>query len=188
MGKTYKTKIINLLAGPGAGKSSIAAGLIHELKKRHITCDAPYEFPKVLAWDNNQEAIKDQLYVLANQHRGIAKSYGKVEYIVVDSPILLSLVYKDYYSKEEKEYPSCLYGKEFDEMIFKMFDYYENINIFLVRSSESLHNEGERYQDLEQSKGIDEKTLDILETAKIPYTKVNVDEDPIQTILKLIIK
>ncbi len=53
------TKIINLFAGPGAGKSSVAAGLTYQLKKRHIGCDCPYEFPKMLAWDNNGEAIKD---------------------------------------------------------------------------------------------------------------------------------
>jgi 2-phosphoglycerate kinase len=85
------SKIINLFGGPGIGKSSIAAGLTYKLKKKHISCDAPYEFPKVLAWDKNKEAIGDQLYVVANQHRGIAKSYGKVKYIIVDSPILLSL-------------------------------------------------------------------------------------------------
>jgi 2-phosphoglycerate kinase len=43
------SKIINLFGGPGIGKSSIAAGLTYKLKKKHISCDAPYEFPKVLA-------------------------------------------------------------------------------------------------------------------------------------------
>ena len=42
------SKIINLFGGPGIGKSSIAAGLTYKLKKKHISCDAPYEFPKVL--------------------------------------------------------------------------------------------------------------------------------------------
>ena len=31
-----KTKIINLFAGPGAGKSTVASGLFHEMKKRYI--------------------------------------------------------------------------------------------------------------------------------------------------------
>jgi broad-specificity NMP kinase len=72
------SKIINLFGGPGIGKSSIASGITYKLKKKHITCDNPYEFPKLLAWDENHSAIRDQLYVLANQHRGIVKSYGKV--------------------------------------------------------------------------------------------------------------
>ena len=66
------SKLINLFGGPGIGKSSIASGITYKLKKKHINCDMPYEFPKALAWDNNQSAIQDQLYVLANQHRGNA--------------------------------------------------------------------------------------------------------------------
>lgn len=182
------SKIINLFSGPGAGKSSIAAGLIHELKKKHISCDAPYEFPKILAWDNNGEAIKDQLYVIANQHRGIAKSYNKVDYIVVDSPILLSLVYKNYYIKDETDYPSCLYGFEFDHMILSIHRYYDNLNILLIRSNESVHNEKERYQDLTQSIDIDNKIRIMLDKNYVPYIEVNVDGDPIQQILKLIKK
>ena len=112
------SKIINLFGGPGIGKSSIAAGITYKLKKKHISCNNPYEFPKALAWDQNTEAIRDQLYVLANQHRGIAQSYGKVDYIVVDSPILFSLIYKNWY---DSGYPSNFYGDSFDQMIL---DYY----------------------------------------------------------------
>jgi len=79
------SKLINLFGGPGIGKSSIAAGITYKLKKKHISCNNPYEFPKRLAWDKNIPAISDQLYVFANQHRGIAECYGKVDYIVIDS-------------------------------------------------------------------------------------------------------
>ena len=117
------TKIVNLFGGPGIGKSAIAAGLTYELKKNHITCDAPYEFPKMLAWDENHSAIRDQLYVLANQHRGIVKSYGKVDYIILDSPILLSLVYRLVY--KGTTYPSTLYGESFDKLVLDIFNKYE---------------------------------------------------------------
>ena len=106
------TKIINLFGGPGIGKSSIASGLTYRLKKKHITCDNPYEFPKLLAWDENHSAIRDQLYVLANQHRGIVKSYGKVDYIILDSPILLSLTYRNYYKSDEYRSEERRVGKE----------------------------------------------------------------------------
>ena len=78
------SKLINLFGGPGIGKSSISAGITYKLKKKHISCNNPYEFPKTLAWDKNYPAIQDQLYVFANQHRGIAQSYGKVDYIIID--------------------------------------------------------------------------------------------------------
>ena len=73
------SKLINLFGGPGIGKSSIANGITYKLKKQHISCNNPYEFPKRLAWDKNISQIQDQLYVFANQHRGIADCYGKVD-------------------------------------------------------------------------------------------------------------
>ena len=129
------SKIINLFGGPGIGKSSIANGLTYKLKKKHISCDNPYEFPKLLAWDDNHSAIRDQLYVLANQHRGIVKSYGKVDFIILDSPILLSLTYRNYY--KSNEYPATLYGESFDKLVLDTFNQYDNI-MFINKSKELL--------------------------------------------------
>ena len=177
------SKIINLFGGPGIGKSSIASGLTYKLKKKHITCDNPYEFPKVLAWDENHSAIKDQLYVLANQHRGIVKSFGKVDYIILDSPILLSLVYRSVY--KGTEYPATLYGESFDKMVLDIHNQYDTLNIVLKRT-EGGFNEKERYQSLEESKELDfaiEKTL--IEN-KIPYQSVDVDTNTVKNILKIL--
>jgi len=177
------SKIINLFGGPGIGKSSIASGLTYKLKKKHITCDNPYEFPKILAWDENHSAIKDQLYVLANQHRGIVKSFGKVDYIILDSPILLSLVYRSVY--KGTEYPATLYGESFDKMVLDIHNQYDTLNIVLKRT-EGGFNEKERYQSLEESKELDfaiEKTL--IEN-KIPYQSVDVDTNTVKNILKIL--
>ena len=177
------SKIINLFAGPGAGKSSIAAGLTYKLKKKHISCDNPYEFPKLLAWDNNGEAVKDQLYVLANQHRGITKSWGKVDYIILDSPILLSLIYRNYYGSKDG-YPQRLYGESFDRMVLDTFNQYDNINIVLERSEEGQHNEMERYQTLDMSKDLDRTIEQTLIKNNIPYHKVKVGDNTLNDILE----
>ena len=138
------SKLINLFGGPGIGKSSIAAGVTYKLKKKHISCNNPYEFPKLLAWDKNNEAIKDQLYVLANQHRGIAQSYGKVDYIIIDSPVMFSTIYHSYYTKG---YPAEFYGDSFHQMVVDLHKKYDNINILLERA-DGQHNSEERFQDL----------------------------------------
>jgi len=177
------TKIVNLMGGPGIGKSGIAAGVLYELKKRHISCDAPYEFPKVLAWDENHSAIKDQLYVIANQHRGIVKSWGKVDYIILDSPILLSLIYKNYY--KGTDYPSTLYKESFDKMILDIHIQYNNINILLKRGN-GVHNEKERYQNLEQSIDLDNRIKNMLDENKLEYTEIEVNDDTVNNILKLL--
>jgi hypothetical protein len=177
------SKLINLFGGPGIGKSGIAAGITYKLKKNHISCDQPYEFPKLLAWDNNHSAIQDQLYVLANQHRGIVKSYGKVDYIVLDSPILLSLTYRNYY--KATEYPSSLYGESFDKMVLDTFNQYDNINIVLDRA-DGVHNNDERYQNLEESKELDIVIENSLIENNIPFHKIKVNDDTVDDIMKLV--
>ena len=92
-----KTKIINLFGGPGIGKSTQSAGLYHIMKRNNMSVELTSELPKVIAWEKNHSAIRDQLYITANQHRNISRLYGQVEYIIVDSPILFGLVYKGKY-------------------------------------------------------------------------------------------
>ena len=178
------SKIVNLFGGPGIGKSSIASGLTYKLKKKHITCDNPYEFPKVLAWDENHSAIKDQLYVLANQHRGIVKSFGKVDYIILDSPIILSLVYKSVY--KGTEYPATLYGESFDKMVLDIHNQYDTLNILLKRT-EGGYNEKERYQTLDESKVLDDAIETTLINNNIPYTIIEVGDDTVNDILKILL-
>ena len=178
------TKIVNLFGGPGIGKSSIASGLTYKLKKQHISCDNPYEFPKLLAWDENHSAIRDQLFVLANQHRGIVKSYGKVDYIILDSPILLSLTYKSYY--KSGIYPATLYGDNFDKMVLDIHNQYENINIVLSRC-DGKHSDVERFQNLEESIELDGEIEATLKNNNLPYHKIKVNGRSVKNILDIIL-
>ena len=177
------SKLINLFGGPGIGKSAIAAGIFYELKKKHVSCNNPYEFPKTLAWDQNIPAIKDQLYVFANQHRGIAQSYGKVDYIIIDSPILFSKIYHSYYTTG---YPAEYYGESFNQLILDLHNKYDSLNILLERNEGGSHSEGERFQDHEQSLDIDRRCKEVLETDRIPYHTIKVGEDTVKEILELI--
>lgn len=177
-----QTKIINLFGGPGAGKSTISSGLFYELKRLNISCDNPYEFPKQVAWEDNPSQINDQLYIFANQHRGIVRSYGKVDYIILDSPILLSLAYKNGYSNE---YPVSLYGDKFDEMVIEVFKKYDNINLFLNRP-EDFQDEG-RFQNYEESIMFDNKIKSIMDTNGIDYRTINVNEHTVDFILKFVL-
>jgi len=180
---SIETKIINLFGGPSIGKSSVASGVFHELKRRHISVDVPYEFPKVLAWDKNYPAIRDQFYVIGNQHRGIARSYGSVQYIVVDSPILLSLIYKNFYD-DTPSYPSSFYGKEFDDFILSLHNKYDSVNVFLKRNPTTFQDDG-RYQNLQESITIDERLKKLLNDNNIPYHTTPTDK-AVKNILKLL--
>tara|TARA_R100001463_G_scaffold17250_4_gene44310 strand:- start:8494 stop:9027 length:534 start_codon:yes stop_codon:yes gene_type:complete len=176
------SKLVNLFGGPGIGKSGIAAGITYKLKKKHISCNNPYEFPKTIAWDNNLPAIKDQLYIFANQHRGIAQAYGKVDYIIIDSPILFSTIYHTYYTNG---YPAEYYRQPFHDLVVDLHKQYDSINILLDRG-ESVHNDDERFQDLEESIVIDKLCKTILDKHDIPYHTIKVDKNAVKKIMKLL--
>ena len=177
------SKLVNLFGGPGIGKSSIACGITYKLKKQHISCNNPYEFPKKLAWDQNIKCIQDKLYVFANQHRGIAECYGKVEYIVIDSPILFSTIYHRYYTKG---YPAEFYGQPFHDFIIDLHKKYDCIDILLDRTNQGTHNEKERYQDLEESIAIDNLCKEVLDEVGNPYHTIKVGPKTVKNILKLL--
>ena len=176
------TKIINLFGGPGSGKSTITSGLFYELKKLNISCDNPYEFPKQVAWENNKSQITDQLYIFANQHRGIVRSYGKVDFIILDSPILLSLVYKDGY---DKGYPASLYGESFDKMVFDVYNQYTNINFLLNRDDKKYQTDG-RFQSQTESSMFHKRIKNILDDHDLTYFNMEVNGDTVDKIIKFI--
>lgn len=169
-----KSTIINFFGGPGIGKSTQAAGLFTEMKKHQYNVELTYEFPKEVTWEGNLSAIKDQFYITANQHRNISRLYGKVDYIIVDSPIILGSIYKDKYSNNE--YPSNYYDKSFDEFIWKLFKSYDNINIFLKRDDHTYDENG-RFQNLQESKKIDEEIRQSLIDNNIHFIEFDVNTD-----------
>lgn len=168
-----KTKIINLFGGPGVGKSTTAAGVFHKLQMMGFECDLPYEYPKISAWERNLSELSDQLYVLSSQHRNIVRSYGKVDYIILDSPIILSLIYKRMYGDG---YPSMMYDDSFDEFTMGLFNRYNNINFFIRRDTNRYVNEG-RLQNKEESLYIDNEIHNLLKNNDIEFFDIIQERD-----------
>lgn len=174
--------IINFFSGPGAGKSTIAFELFSLMKKNDFSVEVTYEFPKIIAWEDNLSTIKDQFYITANQHRNITRLYGKVDYIIVDSPILLGCIYKNKYDTND-EYPSKFY-KKLDVFILELFKQYNNINIFLNRRHD--FNKNGRFQDFEESKRIDEEIRQTLLSNNIYFDELAVNNDTAKNIFNKI--
>mgnify|MGYP006266417215 CR=1 FL=1 len=152
------SKIINLFGGPGIGKSTQASGLFTEMKKHHMSVEYTYEFPKEVAWEGNVSQLKDQFFITANQHRNISRLYGKVDYIIVDSPIVLGCFYEQRYGDG---YPANKYSMSgLSNFLWKLFSNYNNINILLKRNNDTYDPNG-RMQDLQEAIEIDD---DIKET------------------------
>lgn len=87
------TKYVSFYAGPGAGKSTAAAGVFSALKQLGINAELVPEFAKDLAWEDRRDTLQNQVYVNARQYHMIKKLAGKADVVVTDSPVLLGSVY-----------------------------------------------------------------------------------------------
>ena len=98
------TIVINLFGGPGCGKSTTAALLFGQMKLLGLHVELVREYVKHWAWSDRKVKQSDQLYLLGKQSSYESTLYGKVDYIVTDSPILLAGVYQEYRSKGKDKY------------------------------------------------------------------------------------
>ena len=177
------SKIINLFGGPGIGKSTQASGLFTEMKKHHISVEYTYEFPKEVAWEGNISQLRDQFFITANQHRNISRLYGKVEYIIVDSPIVLGCFYEQRYGND---YPASFYSASgLSGFLWDLFKQYNNINILLTRNNDTYDPNG-RLQDLKEAQEIDKDIKETLLINNVPFIEFTVNTNTAVDIFKYI--
>lgn len=94
--KPKRPLVVNLFAGPGAGKSTGAAFLFAYLKLLKVNVELVTEFAKELAWEGDKEFMaNNQVYITGQQIRRMNRLIGKVDVIITDSPIELGALYTD---------------------------------------------------------------------------------------------
>ena len=77
------TLIVNLFAGPGAGKSTGATYIFAKLKMAGIDCEYVSEYAKDRVWQDDQFPLQHcQLYVIGKQCLKIERLLGKVDVII----------------------------------------------------------------------------------------------------------
>jgi ABC-type dipeptide/oligopeptide/nickel transport system ATPase component len=156
-----KTLVINLIGGPGCGKSTTAAGIFYELKKNGVDCEMSLEFAKDKVWENSLQTLDDQIYVFGKQFHKLWRLNGKVDVVITDSPLLLS----SYYNKEESNY--------FDDFVVEQYNRFDNLLFFIERTEQ--YQENGRIQTEEESKEIDYVLKNIMDARGITYETVKCD-------------
>lgn len=154
------TKVINFFAGPGAGKTTLAAKLFGYMKELRYNVEYVPEFAKDLVWDRDFDTLNDQLYVSIVQHHWQYRLLDQVDYIITDSPLLLGIHYMEYGNKKFKyseQWKLCFY-----ELIHDTFRMYDNINFFVDRKDRKYIHAG-RNETEEQSIEIDNDILTLLQ-------------------------
>lgn len=152
------TMVVNLYGGPGAGKTTAAWELAAELKKQGVVTEYVPEYAKELVWDGRLDLLdgsaEHQRAILKEQHRRIERLVGKVEVIVTDSPVLLSVFYR-------KNRDPAL-----EQEALEAHKSMRSHNIFVMREGR-FEQEG-RIHNEEQSEALDRWMWDYLRRKDIP--------------------
>ena len=166
--------MLNLFGGPSSGKSTQGAGLFYKMKQAGYSVELVNEFAKEIVWEGNEPMLKDQLFVLAHQNRKLVRLAGKVDYIITDSPVLLSIVYRHLYG-------GAMYSDLIDKLALECYGMYDNINFMLERGN-GFENEG-RAQSFEQSIEIDKEIINMFATNNIKYHSFPVNNEGVDIMM-----
>lgn len=155
------TLVINLYGGPGTGKSTTAAAVFVAMKNLGWNCELVTEFAKDKVWERSTDVLDNQIYIMGKQYHRLWRLKDQVDYIVTDSPILLSLIY----GKKESQ--------AFAALVKDLYGRFNNLDIFLYRSKP--YNPRGRLQTEEEAKALDGKILEMLNKEDITYKKMPAD-------------
>lgn len=171
-----------MLGGSGIGKSTAAAGLYHEMKQQGMNVELVREYVKMWAWTGNKVGQYDQIYIFGKQARSEYMLYGKVDFIITDSPIILGPVYEKFYNNGESmiEEAAIKFLKKADN------NGVEHINFLLERKKE-FNPEG-RYETEDQAKEVDLEVRKFIGYNNIKHTIVDcTNEDRLNFMMEHIL-
>lgn len=168
--------VINLFGVPGSGKSTGSAYIFSRLKMLGVNAELITEFAKDKVWENNTEAFKNQSFIFGKQSYKQSRCKDKVDVIVTDSPLPLSILYnKD---------PSLT--ENFNKSVMDVFNSYENVNYLLVRTKP--YNPTGRHESEEESNALMQPLKKLLAKRNIVYKEVAGDASGYEEIITDVVK
>lgn len=170
------TVVVNLFGEPSAGKSTAAMDITARLKRKGVNAEYVSEFAKDKLYESNQEVFKHQEYIFGKQSFKMGRVSEKVQVIVTDSPLVLSIIY----NKND-----CL-TSNFDKTVMDVFNSYNNKNYLLTRNH-PYENEG-RFQNEAEARDVRFKLIESLNTLGVSYIMSTSSEKDCESIANEIVK
>lgn len=153
------TIVVNLVGGPCSGKSTTAAGLFAIMKLQTAKAvEIVTEVIKDYVYDENKEAMNDQVLITAQQNHRLKRLQGKVDFVISDASLLNGVVYNEFY------HDSANISTELCQTLYKQ---YNNIVFFLPRKPK--YDTYGRSQTMEEAMQIDQIFLDKMDELGIEY-------------------
>lgn len=159
-------KVVNLFAGPCAGKSTLAAEIFARLKRRKVSVELVTEYAKDAVWEGRFNILKNQLYVVSKQNNRLDRLRGQVDVVITDSPLLLCSVYS-----EMNPHPA-----HFKPLVKELWDSYDNLSVFVDRP-DTFDAAGRTQGSIEEAQIIDWKIKSMLLENKIPFSTIPCDSE-----------
>ena len=163
--------VINLFGGPESGKSTTAAGLFHLMKLNEMNVELVTEYAKDLTWEERYGILaNDQLYIFAKQQKRLQVLKNKVNYVVTDSPLVLSLIYRQW----------NYLPQNFEPLVFEVWNGFINRNYYIKRIKK--YTSVGRSQTEDEALGVDEQVKHFLKTKSIEHDVLDGDKTTPQKI------
>lgn len=157
--ETPETLYINLVGGPCCGKSTVAAGLFNLLKlEQNLSTELVTEVVKEFVYDENKQALDDQLLITAVQNHNLRRLKGKVERVITDASLLNGIVYNRFYGTVDPV---------MEGLAMHLFKGYSNVVFLLPRKPK--YDQYGRTQSEEEAKQIDALFIQVLDEWDIPF-------------------
>lgn len=159
-------KVINFFGSPGVGKTRQTMRLTAKLKEAQIDTEASLEVVKEHIHSGSEHLLAYQNFIFSQQERQlrILSDSNEVEFAITDAPLLHSV----FYAPEN-------YHVYFKDLVFEIFNGYDNINYFINRNHPYSHQG--RIHDEQKSNLISKQMKNFLINHSIPFTEILSTDD-----------
>lgn len=174
-----KSTIINFFGAPGGGKTTGALFVSSALKIMGYSTEYVSEYAKDAIWHERRDLFdnpENQFFIGANQFYRMNSLIGKIDYIVTDSPLLLSTIYNN----------SEILGNKYNEFIYDLYlKKFDGINFLVDRRLFDYDRNG-RNESSEESAEIYDKIKMLLNKLHIKYNYIEGSRSGYEVAFRLI--
>jgi len=161
------TVIINFFGGPGAGKTERAVELYNYMNEKGLDVAYVPEYASKLINSGRADVlINHPLYVFSVQTFWITRYINRYNYVITDSPMLLSYIYIDDRNRR---------NKLLKKFILNYSETFNNVNIYVVRGKYLFTNKG-RIHTEEESVKLDADILSLFNKERIEYITLKTED------------
>jgi len=161
--------------------STMAASCFVELKSRHLSAEYVQEYAKMLVYKRKFDKLNQQYLVSMHQYKMIKAVDGCVDYICLDSPLLLGLLYNRQYESNVSNVEKT------EDMILSKMKEFDNIYIFLERNNAFKFETTGRVHNEDESMNLDVQIKRLLDKLELPYLTVKSDTSNIEQVINYVL-